>query len=200
MLPTPGIKSTKLDITMKMKNVVANGKTQPATRLSRMSPIKPSHPSMSASITFCPPDGISLMRFHVVRRTMTTMSAATIQVQIIELVTGKPRKVKIAGGAAGTSSSAGSAVCAVAMAELVAAPADGLPATDGDDGCAFTLTANIAARNAQTNIIVPNRFTQKHPSSPHELPKRSTRIMGLKGRTDCLAVEKFTSTFWTFLA
>ena len=88
MLPTPGIKSTKFDMTMKMKNVVANGKTQRATRLSRMSPIKPSQPSMSASITFCPPDGISLMLFHVVRRTMTTMSAATIQVQIIEFVTG----------------------------------------------------------------------------------------------------------------
>ena len=89
MLPTPGTKSTKLDITMNMKNVVANGKTQPATRLFRMSPIKPSHPSTSDSIAFCLPDGISLTRFHVVRRTMTRMIAATIQVQIIEFVTGQ---------------------------------------------------------------------------------------------------------------
>ena len=73
---------------MKMKNVVANGKTQRVTRGSKMSPIKLSQPSTSASITFCIPAGISLMFFQVVTRTMTKIIAATIHVQTIELVTG----------------------------------------------------------------------------------------------------------------
>ena len=94
MLPTPGTKSIKLEMTMKMKNVVANGKTQRVTRLSRISPIKLSQPSTIASITFCMPDGTSLMFFQVVTRTTTRMIAATIQVQIIELVIGNPPHVE----------------------------------------------------------------------------------------------------------
>ena len=169
MLPTPGTKSTKFDIRMKMKNVVAKGKTQRATFLSRMSLINPSQPSTSASITFCAPDGISFMLFHVVTRTMTIMSATTIQVQIIELVTGNPKTVKRTGAPAGTNSSAGSAVCADAFARLDAALPGGLPGMVCNADCAFRLTANIAARNAQTKIIVPNRFTSKQPFSPHRL-------------------------------
>jgi len=120
-------------------------------------------------------------------------------VQIIELVTGKPRTVKIAGGAAETSSAAGSAVCAVAMAGLAAAPADGLPATDGSDDCAFTLTANTAARSAQTKMMVLNRFTQKRLSDDANHPS-ARPFAGLKDRRACLAVKKFTRTFWKFLA
>src|SRR5580704_4508155 len=91
ILPTPGIKSTKLDITIKIKKVVANGKTQRVTRSSRMSPIKPSKLSTSASMAFCIPDGTSLMFFQVVARTMINMSPATIQVQTIEFVIGNPK-------------------------------------------------------------------------------------------------------------
>src|ERR1017187_3751150 len=68
MLPTPGSKSVKLEITMKIKNDIANGKTHFTTFGSSTLPIKPSQPSISASITFCPPDGTSLI-FQVVRRT-----------------------------------------------------------------------------------------------------------------------------------
>ena len=39
------------------------------------------------------------MFFHVVTRTMTIMSAATIHVQIIELVTGNPKTVNSTGAA-----------------------------------------------------------------------------------------------------
>ena len=91
MLPTPGIKSTKFEMMMKMKNVVANGKTHRVTLGSRMLPIKPSQPSTSVSITFCPPVGISF-NFQVVARTMTKISAATIHVQTIEFVTGNGPK------------------------------------------------------------------------------------------------------------
>ena len=121
-------------------------------------------------------------------------------VQIIEFVTGKPRTLKSAGGAAGTSSAAGSAVCAVAFAGLEIAPLGGLPVADCGDVCAFTLAAKIAARNAQTKMMVPNCFTQKRLFKQRESPVWSNRIAGLKGRKDCLAVEKFTSTFWNFLA
>jgi hypothetical protein len=44
------------------------------------------------------------------------------------------------------------------MAELEAATGE-LSVADCGDGCAFTLAANIAARNAQTKMIVLNRFT-----------------------------------------
>ena len=59
--------------------------------------------------------------------------------------------------------------------------------------------AATAAKNAPTNMIVPNRFTQITSFSPHGLPVWSNRIAVLKGRTECLAVKKFTSTFWNFL-
>ena len=87
MLPTPGNKSVRLEMTMKMKNDIANGKTHLTTFGSSTLPIKLSQPSISASITFCPPDGTSCI-FQVVSRTMKIISAATIQVQTIELVTG----------------------------------------------------------------------------------------------------------------
>src|ERR1700744_3099129 len=107
MLPTPGTRSSRLESKMKMKNVVANGNTQRVTRLSKMSPIKLSQPSTSASIKFCMPVGISLM-FQVLSRTTTRMIAATIQVQIIEFVTGNPNTVKTGSAAGGTTSEAGS--------------------------------------------------------------------------------------------
>src|SRR5271154_2341222 len=72
-------------MTMKIKNVVANGKTQRVTLASRTSVIKTSQLSTIISIKFCIPDGISLMFFQVVTRTMTRIIAATIQEQIIEL-------------------------------------------------------------------------------------------------------------------
>ena len=75
-------------MTMKTRNVVANGKTQRVTRASRTSVMKLSQLSQIISIRFCIPDGISLMFFHVVTRTTTRMIAATIQEQIIELETG----------------------------------------------------------------------------------------------------------------
>ena len=90
MLPTPGMRSVRLHITIKMKKVVANGKTQRVTRLSKMSPIKLSQISTSDSRRFCIPDGISLMFLGVVERTMIKIRAATIQLQIMELLTGNP--------------------------------------------------------------------------------------------------------------
>src|ERR1039458_7802051 len=149
MLPTPGTKSTRFDIRMKMKNVVANGKTHFATRLSRMSPITPYQPSTSDSITFCIPVGTSLTPFHVVRRTMSKMTAATIHVQIIEFVTGNPKIVNKVGAADGTNSSAGSVDGGVAVDELEMPPTGGLPGAACEADCAFTAAANIAARNAQ---------------------------------------------------
>src|SRR6516225_194736 len=92
-------------MTIKMKNVVAKGNTQRATLGSRISPNKPSQLSISVSITFCPPVGTSFTR-HVVTRTMTRITAATIHVQIIELVTGNPKTVNTAGAAGGTPSGA----------------------------------------------------------------------------------------------
>jgi len=81
------------------------------------------------------------------------MSAATIHVQIIELVTGNPKTVNSTGGAAGTSSEPVSAAGVPLAAETPAVGAD------GDAGCAFKLTAKTAAKIAQANMIVPNRFT-----------------------------------------
>jgi len=103
---------------------------------------------------FWPPDGISLMLFHVVTRTMTMISAATIHVQIIELVIGNPRTLKISGAADGTFSSSTPAVSADAEAGATTA----LPA-DAEAGWAFRLTAKIAVKKVQANIILPNRFT-----------------------------------------
>src|SRR5579862_609139 len=91
MLPTPGSKSVRFEMTMKIKNVVANGKTQRVTRLSKISPIRLSHISTSDSKKFWIPLVIYLMFFEVVARKMIKINAATIHVQIIELVTGKPR-------------------------------------------------------------------------------------------------------------
>ncbi len=102
MLPTPGIKSVRFEMTMKIKKVVANGKTQRVTRLSRISPIKLSQPSTKASITFCKPEGISLMLFQVPTRTTIRMNAATTQVQIMEFVIGRPKTLNTSGAAAGT--------------------------------------------------------------------------------------------------
>src|SRR5580658_7226886 len=72
-------------MTMKMRNVVANGKTQRVTLLSSTSAIKLSQPSTSASSAFCIPSGISLICFGVVERTITRIMAATIQEHTIEL-------------------------------------------------------------------------------------------------------------------
>src|ERR1700733_6240920 len=72
-------------MTMKIKKVVANGKTQRVTQATRTSVIKISQLSTIISIRFCIPDGISLMFFQVVTRTTIRMIAATIQEQIIEL-------------------------------------------------------------------------------------------------------------------
>jgi len=119
-------------------------------------------------------------------------------VQIIEFVTGNPKIVNKVGAAEGTISSAGSAAFAGAFAGLEIAPADRVPGADREAGCAFTASAKIAARNAQTKMIVPNRFTKKLFFSPHGSPDGSNRIAGLKGRRVCLVVKKFTSTFWNF--
>jgi len=72
-------------MTMKIKNVVAYGKTQRVTLGSKTSVIKLSQPSQIISMKFCIPDGISLMFFHVVTRTTIRMIAATIHEQTIEL-------------------------------------------------------------------------------------------------------------------
>src|ERR1700677_402175 len=76
-------------MTMKMRNVVAKGKTQRVTRSSKTSVIKLSQPSTSISRKFCIPEGISLMRFDVVARTMTRMTAATIHEQTMEFDMGR---------------------------------------------------------------------------------------------------------------
>jgi hypothetical protein len=69
MLPTPGSKSVRFEMTMKMKNDIANGNTHLTTFGSSTLPIKLSQPSMSASITFCPVPGTSFI-FQVVTRTI----------------------------------------------------------------------------------------------------------------------------------
>src|SRR5450432_2518608 len=157
MLPTPGTKSIRFEMTMKMKNVVANGKTQRVTRLSKISPIKPSQPSTIASITFCIPDGISLMFFQVLTRTTIKIIAATIQVQIIEFVTGSPKTLKIVGAADGTVSSAGTTEFAGVEIPPVESPT---PVCEA--GCAFRFTTKMATKNAQTKKILLNGFTVKN--------------------------------------
>src|SRR5271170_2741131 len=72
-------------MTIKIKNVVAYGKTQRVTLGSKTSVIKLSQPSQIISIRFCIPEGISLMFFQVVTRTTIRMIAATIHEQTIEL-------------------------------------------------------------------------------------------------------------------
>src|SRR5258708_5863035 len=140
MLPTPGTRSVKFEMTMKMKNVVANGNTQRVTRLSKMSPIRPSQPSTSASMTFCSPDDTSLMFFQVETRTTTKIRAATINVQIIEWLTGNPNTLKITSAAEKTIFFAAPPGAGAAGVETALAPAG--PATRVcDAGCAFKLTA-----------------------------------------------------------
>ena len=191
MLPTPGTKSVRFEITMKMKNVVANGKTQRATRWSRMSPIKPSQPSTSASITFCIPDGISLMFFHVVTRTMTMMSAATIQVQIIELVTGNPRTLKISGAADGTFSSSapvGFRRCGGRGDWPRCRP-------DAEAGWRFQAhRENRGEKRTGQNNFAKSLHLNKSLQSTR-IPVWAIRIAGLKDWKDCLIVKKFTSNF-----
>jgi len=103
-------------------------------------------------------------------------------VQIIELVTGNPKTVNSTGGAAGTSSEPAPAFPAgVPLAAEAPAVGAESPAAGGDAGCAFKLTAKTAAKNAQANMIVPNRFTYISPFSPHGLPVWANRIAGLKG-------------------
>src|SRR5665213_4446209 len=101
MQPRPGSKSTKFDRTMKMKKVVANGKTQRVTFGSSKSPIKFPQPSTKASTAFCPPVGISF-KFQVVTRTITKINNATIQVQTIEFVTGSGPMLKSVGAISAT--------------------------------------------------------------------------------------------------
>jgi hypothetical protein len=98
------------------------------------------------------------MFFQVLTRTTTKMIAATIQVQIIEFVTGNPKTLKTAGAADGTASSAGAAE--FAGLEIT----DELPALSCEDGCAFTFARKIAAKKAQTQKILLNDFTVKMTS------------------------------------
>jgi hypothetical protein len=112
------------------------------------------------------------------------MSAATIHVQIIELVIGNPRTLKISGAAEGTFSSVVPTAGAGGEAGTTTAPPPGVVA-----GCAFRFTAKIAVKHAQINMMMPNRFTQTSPFSPHGLPIGAIRIAGLKGRRECLIVK-----------
>ena len=79
---------------------------------------------------------------------MTIISAATIQVQIIELVTGNPRTVKMAGGACGTPS-----VGVRQPLPALVPVRKQFPAVGGADDCAPALTARTAAMNAKTKMI-----------------------------------------------
>jgi len=80
-------------------------------------------------------------------------------VQIIEFVTGNPKTWKTAGAAAGTASSGAAAAGAEtdAVFKLVTAPSTGLVVA----GCARRLTAKIAAKKAQANMILQSGFTSK---------------------------------------
>jgi hypothetical protein len=95
---------------------------------------------------------------------MIKITAATIQVQMIEFVTGNPKTVNRVGAAAGTFSAADSVVWAVAFDGLEIAPPAGLPGADGEDDCAFTLTAENATKRAQTKMMELNCFTSKTKS------------------------------------
>lgn len=96
------------------------------------------------------------MFFQVLRRTTIKMIAATIQVQIIEFVMGKPNTLKTAGAAEGTTSCAGSAgtmATGFAAAEIV--PCGG----ELSAGWAGAAGANNASSSAQTKKIFPKCFT-----------------------------------------
>jgi hypothetical protein len=103
------------------------------------------------------------MFFQVLTRTIIKMIAATIQVQIIEFVTGNPRTLKTAGAADGTFSSAGSAGCvaAVKFAGFEIVPSVELLVAVCEGGCAFKLAAKIATKNAQIKKNLLNGFTVK---------------------------------------
>src|SRR5690242_292050 len=180
-------------MTMKMKNVVANGKTQRVTRLSKISPINVSQPSTRASIAFCRPVGISL-RFPAPARTMTRMTAATIQEQIIEFVTGSPKTVNTAGGAGETSSSdpaSGGAESVEAAGTIVVGAR---PVSAWAEDWAGRFTANIAAKKARAKTIFRNWFTVNY-FWRHE---QRLKIFARQNAGDCRIVKFFTSLFWKF--
>jgi hypothetical protein len=105
----------------------------------------------------------------------------------MELVTGNPKTVNSTGGARGTGSAAASVgVCA----DTASSPADG-----GEDGCAFTVAATIAARNAPTKMMMLNRFTLTCPFQPTPIAHYVKPMVGLKDGKKCLIVKKFTSIF-----
>ena len=106
-------------------------------------------------MTFWSPDGTSLMFFQVETRTTIKISAATIQVQIIELVTGNPNTLKISSAAEGTFGSADAAGAAT-------------------DWAFIFITAKIAKRNAPIKMILLKCFTVKIDSDETNDAARQT--------------------------
>jgi hypothetical protein len=105
------------------------------------------------------------MFFQVLTRTTIKIIAPTIQVQIIEFVTGSPKKWKITGAADGTASSAE----AVEFAGVEIAPVEPSAA-----GCAFRFATKIAAKIAQTRKTLLNGFTVKIASDDTDCPIKQT--------------------------
>jgi hypothetical protein len=109
------------------------------------------------------------------------MIAATIHVQIIEFVTGKPSTLKRTGGAEGTFSSAVAVACAGAVE--FAGLETKLPVLVCEDGCAFKFATKIAAKKAQTKKILLICFTIKTvkkllPATP--IAQLTKPIVGLR--------------------
>src|SRR5689334_5717425 len=113
-----------------------------------------SQTSTTASIAFCPPVGISFT-FQVVNRTMTKISAATIQVQIIEFVTGKGPTWNIVNADWETMERVAAASGAAGGAGATA-PGAGLFV---NASAAWLFAAGKTAKNKQARIMMPNDFT-----------------------------------------
>jgi hypothetical protein len=112
----------------------------------------------------------------------------------MELVTGNPSTLKTTSAAGGTFSLAGSAAagCAGELSGVETAPLEGMLEAGVEDDCAFTFTAKIAAKNAQTRKILANRFT-KIISDCKQYTGRNS--FDLQGRRSCRIAKNFTSTF-----
>ena len=127
---------------------------------------------------------------------MTMISAATIHVQIIELVTGNPKTVNSTGGAAGTSSAPDSA-SAAGVPPAAEAPAAG--AAGPADWRRRRLRIQARRQNRGEERTGKNDYAESlHLNKSLQTTRIalwSIRIAGLKDWKDCLVVKKFTSNF-----
>lgn len=127
------------------------------------------------------------MFFQVVTRTTIKMRAATIQVQIMEFVIGKPKTLKTSSAAAGTFDSAG------AVESTGLATAGALPESACEAGCALAVATKTAAKNAQAKKIFLNWFTSNMVSDNTNRPASQTSGESEGGKS--ASREKFHKHF-----